>query len=270
MANFHFYLCFFYYIIAFMDINKKVLYERLMILFAGIVQVIGFVISITAEDFSKSYVPYFEFIVPVANIFCATVCFFLVFFPKFRLLQSIVLFVQGVVMTLNSLIFLGVFLYCFGVVLLFCYGYLKSKRNLKIGVCMAFLLVSFLPILIQNKFIFFMAVAYSFFILFSYFHLYFIIRGNLFKLFPFLANRISDVKLPEPGGTLNLACYGLSERQINLVKNYKKGNANYKHLADNLKTSESTIKQEMSKICKFLGVRNSDVLLLLLQQYEME
>ena len=76
--------------------------------------------------------------------------------------------------------------------------------------------------------------------------------------------------LPEPGGTINLAGYGLSDRQINLVKKYKKGNASYKLLADDFQISESTIKQEMSKICKFLGVKNIEVLLFLLQQYEVE
>lgn len=55
---------------------KKVYYERLMIFFAGLVQLIGFFISINIEDFSKSYLPYFNIIVPVANISCAAVCFF--------------------------------------------------------------------------------------------------------------------------------------------------------------------------------------------------
>ena len=254
----------------FMNINKKVLYERLMIFFAGIVQVFGFIISITVEDFSKSYVPYFDFIVPIVNISCAAICFFLVIFPKFRFLQSVVLFIQGIVMTLNNLIFLGVFLYTFGIALLCCYGYLKSKCNIKISVCMILLFISFLPILFKNDFNFFMAIAYSLFLLFSYSHLYLIVKDNLFELFPFLADKISEVNLPEPGGTINLAGYGLSDRQINLVKKYKKGNANYKLLADNFQTSESTIKQEMSKICKFLGVKNIEVLLFLLQQYEVE
>lgn len=253
-----------------MNINKKVLYERLMILFAEIVQVFGFIISITIEDFSKSYVSYFDFIVPVVNISCASICFFLVIFPKFRFLQSVVLFIQGIVMTLNNLIFLGVFLYSFGIALLYCYGYLKSKCNIKITVCMILLYISFLPIYFKSNFYFFMAIAYSLFLLFSYSHIYLIVKDNLFELFPFLADKISEVNLPEPGGTVNLASYGLSDRQINLVKKYKKGKVSYKLLADDFKTSESTIKQEMSKICKFLGVKNIEVLLFLLQQYEVE
>ena len=70
-----------------------------------------------------------------------------------------VLFVQGIVMTLNSLIFLGVFLYSLGIILLFCYDYLNSKKNVKIAICIFSLLISFLPILFKNVFMFFMATA---------------------------------------------------------------------------------------------------------------
>lgn len=250
--------------------TKKMVYERLMILFAGIVQIIGFAISITIEDFSKSFVPYFEIIVPVVNSSCAGICFFLVVFPKFRILQSVVLFVQGIVMSLNNMIFLGVFLYCLGIVLLFCYGYLKSNHAIKITVCTIVLLISFLPILHKSVFMFCMALAYLFFVLFSYFHLYFVIKNNLFELFPFLADKISNAELPEPGSTIKLADYGLSERQITVIKEYKKGTANYKKLADSLYTSESTIKQDMSKICKNLGVKNAGMLLPVLNQYNVE
>lgn len=257
-------------ILSFMKGNKKIVYERLMILFAGIVQIIGFAISITIEDFSKAFVPYFEIIVPLVNGSCAGICFILVVFPKFRVLQSVVLFVQGIVMTLNNMIFLGVFLYCLGIVLLFCYGYLKSKQTAKIAVCTIVLFISFLPILYKSTFTFCMALAYLFFVLFSYFHLYFVIKENLLELFPFLADKISNRELPEPGSAIKLADYGLSERQITIIKEYKKGAANYKKLAGSLYTSESTIKQEMSKICKNLGVKNVEMLLLVLNQYEIE
>lgn len=35
-------------------------------------------------------------------------------------------------------------------------------------------------------------------------------------------------------------------------------------------TSESTIKQEMSRICKIFGVENARILFILLQQYNIE
>ena len=249
--------------------DKKVFYERLMILFATLVQVIGFIISITIEDFSKAFVPYCEYIVPFVNIACAAICLFLCVFPKFRVLQSLVLFIQGILMTLNNIIFLGVFLYCLGIALLFCYGYLKLKFK-KIIYCIIPLCIFFFPILYKCVFTFLMTFAYLFFILFSYFHLYSIIKNNLFELFPFLSKKISNIELPEPGNTLNLTDFGLSERQIKLIKEYKKEKTNYKKLADAFYTSESTIKQDMSKICKSLGVKNVDILLFLLNQYYLE
>lgn len=86
-----------------------------MIFFVATVQCIGFIISIVIEDFSKSFLPHFEIIVPIANISCSLICLYLVLFPKVRILQSAVLFIQGIILTLNNMIFLGIFLYCFGI-----------------------------------------------------------------------------------------------------------------------------------------------------------
>lgn len=254
----------------YMNISKKVLAERFMILFAGIVQVVGFVISISIEDFSKAFVPYFDIVVPVLNISCAAVCFFLAVFPKFRFLQTVVLFVQGIAMTLNNLIFLGIFLYCLGIVLLFCYGYLKSGKNIKILVCAVLLLLSLLPILFKDVSAFFMACAYAFFILFSYFHLYLVIKNNFIDLFPFLGEKISSMKLPEYGGKLRLSEFGISERQMQLLARYKKGNKKYKDLASCFCISESSVKHEMAKFCKKFGVKNVDSLIALLNLYRIE
>ena len=46
---------------------KNIPHERLMIFFAAVVQAVGFIISITIEDFSASFIPYAEKIVPVVN-----------------------------------------------------------------------------------------------------------------------------------------------------------------------------------------------------------
>ena len=58
-----------------MKITKKPFYERI-IFFATIVQIIDFVISITIEDFSSAFLPRFNIIVPIVNIFCVLSCFF--------------------------------------------------------------------------------------------------------------------------------------------------------------------------------------------------
>lgn len=247
------------------EINKKLLFERLMIFFAALVQVVGFIISITIEDFSCSYIPYSNIVIPIINILCASICFFLVAFPKFRFLQSIVSFIQGIAMTLNNIMFLGVFLYIFGLVLFFCYGYIKKIINALL--LLLPLLLSIFLFLPESKSKFFMAFVYLLFVIFSFFHLYNTVKDNLFSLFPFLANKISNVNLPVPGSKLVLKNYDFSERQIEIIKIFKDGETNYKNLSNTFITSESTIKREMSEICKKLGVENSSMLKILLNQY---
>lgn len=249
------------------QINKKVLYERLMIFFAGLVQVVGFIISISIEDFSHSYLPYSKFIVPFINIFCSIICFFLVVFPKYKLLQAFVCFVQGIAMTLNNIMFLGIFLYSFGITLLLCYGYFNRNRNKKIIFLLFPLVITILVFMQESKSRFLMAFVYLFFIIFSFFHLYNVIKDNLFNLFPFLVDKISNVELPAPGSRLILKNYDFSDRQIEIIKRFKVGDTNYKDLANIFITSESTIKREMSEICKKLGVENSSMLKVLLNQY---
>ena len=248
---------------------NNILFERLMVLFAAIVQVIGFIISVTNEDFSKAFLPHFNIVVPIVNISCALLCFFLVFFTKLRFLQSVVLFIQGITMTLNNLTFLGIFLYCLGIALLFCNGYIKNKKIRKNFLIALPLYLSFFAILPTDKTAFFMAFAYTFFMIFSYFHIYNLIKKSLFELFPFLSGKISEVDFPQPGTTINLLNYGLSERQNKILKEYIYENHSYKQLADNNCMSESLIKKEMSVICKKVGVKNIGMLLVLLQQYDL-
>ena len=252
-----------------MNVKKSFLYERLMILFAAIVQSVGFVISITVESYSNSFLPYCRIVVPIANISCAAICFFLVAFPKFRFMQSVVSFIQGIVMTLNNLMFLGIFLYFFGIALLFCYGYLNTKRQVRYVLSILPLMLSFFIILPKSLPKFFMAFSYSLFLTFAFLHLYFTVKNSLLDLFPFLSDKISTAKLPKHGETLNLKNYELSERQIEITKEFLKGTTNYKKLAECFVISESTVKKEMSNVCKKFGVDNSTVLLLLLKQYEI-
>ena len=80
-----------------MRVDKKLNYERLMILFGATVSFVGFIISITIEDFSEAFLPYFNVIVPIVNITSAVMCLFLFIFPKFRIMQSIVVFGQEMV-----------------------------------------------------------------------------------------------------------------------------------------------------------------------------
>ena len=103
-----------------------------MILFAEIVQIIGFIINFTIEDFRNSIIPCAEKVIPIVNVSGALICVFLFFFNKYRLLQSVISFVQGIFMTLNGHLFLGTFLYSLGIRFFFCNKYLKTKTARKL------------------------------------------------------------------------------------------------------------------------------------------
>lgn len=250
-----------------MKINKNVLYERLMIFFASVVQLIGFIISITIEDFSDSFLPYCNIIIPIINISCSVICLFLVFFPKYNFMQSVVLFIQGIAMTLNNLMFLGLFLYFFGIALLFCYGYFKTNKCKKIIFSLLPLFLSLFVIIPVSRLKFFMAWTYSLFLTFAFFHLYNVVKNYLLDLFPFLAQKISKISLPHPEKKLVLSDYKILNRQSKLVKEFMNGESNYKNLAETFLISESTVKREMAEIFKKLGVENASMLRLLLNQY---
>ena len=53
---------------------------------------------------------------------------------------------------------------------------------------------------------------------------------NLVSIFG-KCDKISKKELPEPGKTINLVDYGLSERQVEIIKKYETGISNYKELA---------------------------------------
>lgn len=253
-----------------MKVEKKAIYERLMILFGATVSFVGFVISITIEDFSEAFLPYFNVIVPIVNITTAVICLFLFIFPKFRIMQSLVVFGQGMVMVLNNLLFLGIFLYFLGVMLLFCNGYLRKRAAPKLICCLGVLFLSFTPIFFKSLHKYFMAVFFLLFVAFSYIYVYWKIRQNLFELFPFLANKITDKQMPEPGSKLNLQDFELTERQIKILKAYINDSKNYKDIGEKFYLSESLVKKEMVIICKCFGVQSIEVLLFLLQQYEID
>lgn len=249
---------------------KKVSYERLMIFFAAIVQIIGFIISITIEDFQNSIVPYAEKTIPIVNISGALVCIFLFIFNKYKLLQSVVSFVQGIFMALNSQLFLGTFLYSLGVALLFCNEYLKTKTSRKLITILIIWVLSTAIIIKTNIYHFLMIQAYSLFLGSMYIHIYRTVKKSVLSLFPISEKSISSIKLPKVGTVLNLKDYELSDRQILITQNFMTSHSSYKELADQIITSESTIKKDMIEIQKKLGVRNLQELSILLSLYKVQ
>lgn len=154
--------------------------------------------------------------------------------------------------------------------LLFCNGYLRKRTILKIICCLGILLLSFTPILFKNLHTYFMAVFFLLFIAFTSLYIYLTTKQNLFELFPFLANKITNKQMPEPGSKLNLQDFELTDRQVNILKVYINNPTNYKNIAEMFYLSKSLVKKEMVNICNCFGVQTIEVLSLLLQQYEID
>ena len=249
---------------------KKISYERLMILFAAIVQIIGFIISLTIEDFRNSIIPCAEKVIPIVNVSGALICVFLFFFNKYRLLQSVISFVQGIFMTLNGHLFLGTFLYSLGVALLFCNKYLRTKTARKLITVLSIWILSTVSIITSSIYHYLMVLAYSLFLGTMYVHIYQTVKKSVLSLFPISEKSISSVELPKIGTELNLKDYELSKRQILIIKNFMISHSSYKELAELVVTSESTVKKEMTYIQKKLGVKNQVELSMLLSLYKVK
>ncbi len=249
--------------------KKGLPYERLVIFFAALVQIVGFVISVTIEDYQYSFLPRPEYVIPSVNALGALVCLFLLIFPRFKLLQSLVLFAQGITMTLNNLIFLGTFLYSAGVIFLFCNGFLKERSKKRLAAVLGVWFATLFVMLPQNFLKFCMVFAYSLFVSFFYFYVYASVRKDLLSLFPITAMTLSSVEMPELGQELHLERYQLTDRQIFLVQEYITTRKTYKELAETLKISESTVKKDMTDVFEKLGVQNIASLNVLLSQYKV-
>ena len=83
-------------------------------------------------------------------------------------------------------------------------------------------------------------------------------------------NLESLINLPERGSKIHLEEFGLSERQINLVKDYLINKTGYKELGQKYFMSTSTVKKDMNDVFKKFDVKNINELYLLLIQFEVE
>ena len=76
--------------------------------------------------------------------------------------------------------------------------------------------------------------------------------------------------MPKPGSEIEFADYGLTERQIALVKTYLKTTSSYKELANEYNISLSLVKHEMREVFSIFEVNNLKELHILLLQYNIK
>ena len=232
--------------------------DVLGMIFAAIATFNNFYQGVDHYPFTESiFYPYTNFLVPGINIFTliATVVYL-------YLLETVNLMftgfpVVGITMYINFFAF-----FCAG-------GHAKTHFKAKFlaaGLCLVSMIAVKYHASVTDMFFY---LAFAAFETGCYFLLYFMLQEQLGFLFanvdvPGLA---PEIELPPKGSVLNLKEAGLSERQISCINYTLNTNYNYKKIAEELITSESTIKKEMQCLYKRFGVKNRELLRLLLVQY---
>lgn len=222
-------------------------------------------------DFSPSIVPYTQIITPVINLSTSLISLFVFLFPNSKKVVFSTIFIQACYNVMTGFETVGIMLYSFLMLLLFCWGYLRNnfkKKVFSLIVIWFLVLFTVIPFGIE-RFIF--AIGISILTFATYVCLYDILYDQLH----FLVSQVSvtsnqcKLKLPEKGGKLNLKELGLTERQIACVKYINTTNMTYKEIAEKLIISESAVKKDMQDLFKLFGVKNKETLKFLMIQYSI-
>lgn len=219
----------------------------------------------------SSIIPHEAIVIPIVNGTCALLCFILIFFPTNLPLELFVLVPECICNTLSGYDVLGNFLYMALILYLFCGGFFKTKIKIKatfLGVFWGLILLTLINFG-WDRVVFGFAI---FIFMFAFFLcLYDMLKEQLSFLLPKTEIKRSEdsVTLPSAGSSIYLSDYGLTERQINFVLDSLETTATYVELGKKYYTSPSAIKKNMAKVYKVFGVKNKEMLRVLLLQYKI-
>lgn len=244
--------------------------DVLGMIFAAIATFNNFYQGVDHYPFTESiFYPYTNFLVPGINIFTLIATVVYLFIPSQVWLIFFLYLLETVNLMFTGFPVVGITLYI-NFFAFFCAGghaktHFKAKF-LAAGLCLVSMIAVKYHASVTDMFFY---LAFAAFETGCYFLLYFMLQEQLGFLFanvdvPGLA---PEIELPPKGSVLNLKEAGLSERQISCINYTLNTNYNFKKIAEELITSESTIKKEMQCLYKRFGVKNRELLRLLLVQY---
>lgn len=221
---------------------------------------------IFGADFPGSIVPFVEIVTPIVNGFCAFLCVIFIFFPKKQKILITILAIQSIYDVLTGFELLGLFLFLLLILILFCKGFFKTYLFRKLGILFGVWFLVLLSLISFGLERFLFAAVVTIFMVSAFVYIHYLLIDKLSYLMPQIDSATIDIS---NGTVLNLSQLGFSERQIQCILSYQGQLPTYKELANKLYTSESTIKLEMTRIYKKIGVKNREELKLLLSRYEL-
>ncbi len=244
-----------------------------MCFFAFLVLLCAAVMSYNHPRINRTVLPKQDYSVFIINAVSALIALALTFKPSVWQAQVSLLFIQSVTTTLTGYSTLGTFLYSAFIILCFANGFFKTKVKLKI-VC---IFAAWIAVLAGYSYYalqwgsrgimyIFISIATSLFFFAFYFYVYKKLETLLIPLVPAKVQK-SNIKLPQPGTSLHLSEYGLTERQVNLVLEYIDSKKSYSELSRQFNISLSTVKKDMTEIFEKFDVQNIRDLHILLIQY---
>lgn len=231
----------------------------------------NFIIGVNHIPFTKSILyPHTNYLVPIINVSCTFFTIIFILCPTKIWLILFVLLVEATHLILTGYHYIGVFLYINSLILFFCFGYAQKKFKLKSIISISilfFLLFTLIPSYGLGEFFF--SIGLTFFSLACYVIIYKLLSDKLSFLLGdyYIPDYAPLLDLPEKGSTLDLHKLNLTERQIACIHYTIDSTYNYKKIAEELITSESTVKKNMQDLYKLFGVKNREMLRLLLIQY---
>lgn len=216
--------------------------------------------------------PFFAEITPYVNGLCALVSLAFCFIPTYTTILAAIMLIQAVQDVLTGFYILGTFIYAFCLVIMFCLGYGRGHFKQKVAIALLIWLVVITTLIPKYGLSqFFFAFGISIFAGASYVSIYRILSDQLSYLVYDVAvpDCRPEIALPEKGSTLDLHKLNLTERQITCIHYTLDSTWNYKKIANVLCTSESTVKKDMQDLYRLFGVKNRELLRLLLIQYKI-
>lgn len=230
-------------------------------------------IGCDGENFSKSlFHPYSNIVIPLINGSCTILAVIFFIFPQKILFAPVIMIIQAMTEVWTGYVTLGTFIFSFGIVFMFAQGYGRTYLKLKGVIVLCFWIIVLTAVAFENGFLDYLyEVGVYLFAYASYFTIYKLLSDKLNYLIEDISvpDCVPELALPKKGEILHLKELGLSERQISCIHYTVESTWSYKRISEVLKTSESTIKKDMLELYKLFGVKNREMLRLLLFQYKI-
>ena len=243
--------------------------ERVVSIVAFIFLSLAFSAAIVLNGDPLSILPYSRAILIVVHGVCAIATFITIFRPS-SIMQIIILLTESFITTITNYEMLGVmFFYC-ALVIILIKNLLKERVKFRITTIFILHIINILLMYTHGWTRTLITLATSAFFFTFYMWIYSVLKSRLSCVIPSAVTNNKSLKNHQPGSTLHLTEFNLTERQITFVLDFMNQNLSYKALSDKYNVSLSTVKKEFTEIFKIFEVTKIEELQILLIQYVIE